>query len=371
MLLQHEVARYLLERRLVGPRAVVRGDLLVTDASRRNRNFKVVRRHGRSYLLKQGAEPDGTETLAREAAAYRLLHRYGGSAGLAPYLPRCYGLDAKGGVLAVELAPDGLNLREFVTRRGRFPVSAATALGDALGRLHRVPVPQGLARRLVGGTPLRVPWVLSLHRPLVGSLRKISGANLQLVRILQSTPGFGPLLDDLRRGWRPQTLIHQDVKPENVVVLPASRTTRRHGLWLVDWELAGVGDPCWDAGSVFGAVLGIWLLTLPFPGAGPLERTLALAPHSLEGLQPAIRAFWRAYCRRMGLGGGTAGEWLLRAARYGAARLVQTAFEHMQGASELTGNVLYLLQLSLNVLQRPHDACAVLLGLPPGGGEVG
>src|SRR5262245_31042839 len=111
MLLQHEVAPYLLERRLVGARAVVRGDLLITDASRRNRNFKVVRRHGRSYLLKQGAEAEGIVTLAREAAAYRLLHRYGSPAGLDPYLPRCYGLDSKRGVLAVELAPDGLNLR--------------------------------------------------------------------------------------------------------------------------------------------------------------------------------------------------------------------------------------------------------------------
>jgi hypothetical protein len=369
MLLQHEVAPYLLQRRLVGARAIVQGDLLVTDASRRNRNFKIVRRFGRSYLLKQGVGPEGKAPLAAEAAVYRLLHRHGSPAGLAPYLPRCYGFDAKNGVLAVELSPDGLNLREYVTRRGRFPSSAATALGDALGRLHRLPVPEGLDRRWSGGSHLRPPWVLSLHRPLVGTLRKMSGANLQLVRLVQSTAGFGGMLDDLRLGWRPQTLIHQDVKPENIVLCPPSR--HRHRLWLVDWELAGVGDPCWDAGAVFGAVLGIWLLTLPFPSAGPLERSLVLAPHPLEGLQPAMRAFWRTYCRRMGLGGAAADEWLLRAARYGAARLVQTAFEQMQGASELTGNGLYLLQLSLNTLLRPHDACAILLGIPPDGAGAG
>jgi hypothetical protein len=80
-------------------------------------------------------------------------------------------------------------------------------------------------------------------------------------------------------------------------------------------------------------------------------------------MQPAIRSFWQSYVRRMGLDADMSNEWLLRAAKYGAARLVQTAFEQMQGAVQLIGNVICLLQMSLNILLRPEYAIAHLLGI--------
>jgi hypothetical protein len=36
----------------------------------------------------------------------------------------------------------------------------------------------------------------------------------------------------------------------------------------------------------------------------------------------------------------------------------------MQKAAELTGNAVCLLQLSLNIMQRPREAIAYLLGIP-------
>ena len=83
-------------------------------------------------------------------------------------------------------------------------------------------------------------------------------------------------------------------------------------------------------------------------------------------MQPAMRSFWQSYVQGMGLDVATSSEWLLRAVKYGAARLVQTAYEQMQMSIHLTGNVVCLLQLSLNILQRPREAMVHLLGLPLG-----
>jgi hypothetical protein len=55
--------------------------------------------------------------------------------------------------------------------------------------------------------------------------------------------------------------------------------------------------------------------------------------------------------------------WLLKAIMYGAARLVQTAFEHMQRSNETTGNTVCLLQVSLNMMMRPYEAALFLLGI--------
>jgi hypothetical protein len=81
-------------------------------------------------------------------------------------------------------------------------------------------------------------------------------------------------------------------------------------------------------------------------------------------MHPAMRSFWQSYVRYMELDAATSGEWLLRAVEYGAARLVQTGYELTQMSLRLTGNIVSLLQLGLNILQRPQEAIVHLLGLP-------
>jgi hypothetical protein len=78
----------------------------------------------------------------------------------------------------------------------------------------------------------------------------------------------------------------------------------------------------------------------------------------------AIDAFWNAYSHSRGFNRSESAENLLRAVGYSAARLIQTAYEQMQHSSILTSNVVCFLQLSFNILTRPHEASVQLLGLP-------
>jgi hypothetical protein len=81
-------------------------------------------------------------------------------------------------------------------------------------------------------------------------------------------------------------------------------------------------------------------------------------------MQPAMRAFWRAYVMRMDLDSTRAARCLQRAARYAATRLLQTAYERTYGAAHVTPDAVCLLQMSLNILQRPEEAVMHLLGIP-------
>ena len=80
-------------------------------------------------------------------------------------------------------------------------------------------------------------------------------------------------------------------------------------------------------------------------------------------MHPALRAFWETYLRTMGLDAEEADQWLLRSVRYAAARLIQTAFEQMQGSIRMNGNTICFLQLSDNILKRPREAAVHLLGI--------
>lgn len=364
VLSQRDVVSYLIGRSLIDTQSIVSGDLVVTDISRRNHNFKVLSSTGPNYLLKQGVGSERIATIRHEATIYQALQSGDSENGFDRFLPRCYGYDSEQHVLLLEYFVDSLDLREYHVRRGRFPVAPAAALGNALGTLHLQTRVSSAPRQRTQEPTSMFPWILSLHCPNIGIFREISGANLKVIGIIQRFGEFGELLDRLRRTWRTESLIHFDMKWANCILLDQRQTEHKVKIRIVDWELADWGDPCWDVGSVFMEYLSSWLMSIPVTGQTPSDRFADLARYPLEVMQPAIRAFWRSYARRMGIDMPTASEWLVRAAEFSAARLLQTAFEQMQASLQLTGNIAFYLQLSLNMMRRPEEAIVHLLGIP-------
>jgi Phosphotransferase enzyme family len=364
MLTQRAVVPYLLQHKLISEQAIVEGDLVVLDASRRNLNFQVISERGPCYLLKQGVGPDGIETVGHEAAVYQRLQASTGNLGFDRYLPRFFGYDPKERILIVEFLRDAQNLREYHDRRGRFPHTFAATMGTALGTLHRLNWTGGKREEEDSNLKLQPPWILSIHRPNLGMLQQLSSATIQAIKIIQRFPEFCELLDGLRREWVNETLIHFDIKWDNCLVVARRSGSRKTDLRIVDWELAGVGDPCWDVGSVFNDYLSYWLGSIPITGETPPEQFIELARYPLSKMHPAIRSFWESYVRCVELDDATSAEWLLRAVKYAAARLVQTVYEGLYYSIKLTSNAVCSLQLSLNILRRPREAVVQLLGIP-------
>jgi len=361
MLTTHQVVEYLLQHKFLASDSLVAGDLKVVDVSRRNVVFKVICSHGPSYLVKQGNTPATISAVEHEAAVYALLHsgqseKNVRAPSLSEYIPYFHAYDRSEGLLVLELLRDGEDLHRYHAHKRKFLKSLAASMGTVLGRLHSLRTDD----HRLSFIPQHLPWALAIHRPPIGIFKEASGANLQMIQIIQGCPEFCACLDDLRRDWRLDRLIHRDIKLENWIVASESSVPGRPRLKLVDWELAARGDPCWDVGSLFSGYLSFWLSSVPITGREPPERFLQLSSCPLERIQPVLCSFWGSYCNSMGFG-TLAHEWLLRSTRYAAVRLIQTAFEQSKKTRELTGNVVGLLQLSLNILRRPQEATALLL----------
>jgi hypothetical protein len=116
-------------------------------------------------------------------------------------------------------------------------------------------------------------------------------------------------------------------------------------------------------GSVFGDYLNTWLLSIPMGGDDSFDTYLQHARYPLAMMQPAIRAFWASYVQTSGFERVAAHDRLVRAIGYGAARLVQGAFEQSQVSYELGNSAAGAIQLSVNILRRPYEAGVQLLGL--------
>jgi hypothetical protein len=132
---------------------------------------------------------------------------------------------------------------------------------------------------------------------------------------------------------------------------------------LIDWESAGRGDPSLDLGAFFGEYLHAWLGSIPIVDPKDPGRLLAHAGRPLARMRPAVGAFWLSYTRHAAAGAPELGRLLRRAASCAAVRVLTSAYEDSLSRHELGGRAHFALQLSLNILRRPDEAIAHLLGL--------
>ncbi len=357
------LVHYLVSRGTISADSVVDGDFIVAEAGRRNRNFKVIRRKSPGLFVKQikTFDQQAIFTLQREAACYRIAQSDARYSTLAGLMPRFVDYDPSRYALILELVNGGENLTEHHQKLRSFPVEVGRMLGEGLGAY------QSEVGRLFGAGadfslfPRQVPWILSLHNSGDAMFSELSTGNTQLVALLRRYPDYQALLDQVRNDWQYDSLIHGDMKWDNCLVF--RNEAGGFDFRIVDWELADVGDACWDVGAILQAYLTFWILSMPITPGVPPEQFIDKAAYRLEDMQPAIREFWASYIRVRGIDPASAGPILERCVRYGAARMVQTAFEYLYYASQLTGYAIILLQVSLNILKNPKEAAGDLLGL--------
>lgn len=360
-----KIVRTLLDLGAIDAEAVVSGDLLIADNTRRHRNFRVMRRAGPGCFVKQ-VQPGhalADQSLHREAMCCWLAAHDARFAALRPLMPGFLAYDAARRTLVLELLPASENLTEHHERIGRFPVEIGELLGETLGRAHadvQVPPPQAPGLEVF---PRAVPWILSVHTLAAAQFERLSAANAQILAIVRQYPEFQSTLDALRARWTVDGLMHGDMKWDNCLVHADPAQPGGLALRIVDWELADFGDVGWDVGAIFQSYLGAWILSMPAHEATSADALVNQAARPLEAMQPAIAAFWRRYLAVRGTRGAQEGELLVRCVQYAAARMIQTAYEHMTYAPSLSASSLRLLQVSVNILTRPHDAIRGLLGL--------
>lgn len=365
---KNSIVHYLIARGLLQRRELVDGSVTILDRTSRNRNFLIMRSGKQGYFVKhiQPDQPASIQTLEREAACYGLMQYDPKFAALRPLAPGMIAYDPLRYVLVLELLPDAENLSSYHSRQNHYPVDIAERLGAALGSYHRG-VDMGnvdlSAKNGAAALPRAVPWILQFHQTQAPGIQTLSAANAQLHAMLNRYPDFGNKLDQLRAGWRADTLIHGDIKFENCAVFFPGGPASPYDLKLVDWETADFGDASWDVGSVFQSYLNSWLYSIPPTPGASAEQLEQLARTPLSSIQPAMRAFWRSYADTAQLEAAQSSQRLERGVLMAAGRMLQTVFEWMNRQQQLSPNAMFQLQVSLNMLQRPGEAIPALLGI--------
>jgi serine/threonine protein kinase len=359
----NNVAHFLAERRLLTFESVVDGDFMVVDQSSRNRNLKIVRQKSPGFFIKQISQrtPEFIQSIEREAACYRLAKQNPAFRSLHPLMPRFHYFDPANHILVIELLENGESLWEYHQRMGRFPADVAVMQGEKLGAYHRQTRINGNAKDL-SVFKRQLPWILSIHETNPMYLGQISQGNSQLINILQQYPEFQSALAAIKDGWTYSTLIHGDIKWENMMLCHNGDDSAPE-LKIIDWEIADIGDECWDVGGVIQAYLTFWIFSLPLNGGMGMADVAAASPFDAESIKPALVSYWSGYLQARKLDQSASRPMLTRCLSCAAARMIQTAYESIQASPQISQHALCKLQMSLNILRDPATAITDLMGL--------
>jgi 5-methylthioribose kinase len=256
-------------------------------------------RDGRSWIVKQAraelerfpqyqAPPERSVFEAR----YWALACEVDDAGICP---RILHFDERERVLVLEDLGDAERLDQRLLRGGDGE-PAARALGRFLGRVHAATRDPALAARFPNDGMRRLHGDHIFRLPFEAGAFPLEPAVARRARAVQGESFRALARAAYDRYLEPHgALVHGDVQAGNVLLPPV-------GPKLLDAEIAHVGDPAFDLGTLLAH------LFLPAVGAGEPRRAL-----------PAAAAAWSAYCDAAGTGAPRFEE----AARYAGLELLR------------------------------------------------
>lgn len=324
-LLAGDVAPFLLSRALLTAGDIAGDTLRIREVRRRNRSFRISGIDGPGLFIKQvaAAAPDLAGSIGREAALHRMAATLPALSVLRGVTVALRRFEERRSALVFDLFGDAETLDGHYRRTRQTEPAALALLGACLAGIHAQAEPLAATIAEQIAAPRQPPWILTLGQrdmPLLGQ----GGAHL--VASIRATPTILQGLQTALASWQPRTLVHGDLKWDNILLRPGANDTP--DLRIVDWELADLGDPLWDRAGVLAGFFSSWLVEdggLPWM-AGPNVPARTPAPIPMPPLQAmwtAMAAFWQA---------ATGGSWsdaasLRPVLPYLGARLLQSALE--------------------------------------------
>lgn len=300
----------------------------VTVEPTRSRNSCLVVRRGPedALLVKQPvSEFSGRPaTLEREATCYWLANHDPDFEPLAETMPTFHHYDQHNHVLIVDYLSNTQSLETMFRRLGDVPVPIARSQARLLRSFHDPIFAACHDKPSAELFPAAPPSALRQFGVQRQSPNPSNAAAELVMARVGREPELGEQVDALARNWRPSAFIHGDVKASNCLVTADATGSEDVHIRLIDWELADMGDPLWDAASAIASYLIVWLRSVDLErqrGIGaPPAAELRISSQTVD----AIDAFWLEYSagRSEAPGAGVAE----RVGRYAALSLLYRFF---------------------------------------------
>lgn len=171
-------------------------------------------------------------------------------------------------------------------------------------------------------------------------------------------------LEELAHQLKLVCAIHGDLLGGNLLIPRTDQTEVR----IVDWEFAGIGDPVWDLGHLFAALLRRWVVSVD--SSSSLDSALSTSTStsewkSLSNWWSYMQAAYSAVSDKWGLPAIDKKQ----LSRVAGHAILQRSKNILYTRGQYTGRDVLLLSLARQLISQPNRAMHLLV--PDNGGEAG
>ena len=328
-------------------RGLIAGDAppQVADVGRTHRVFRVEAGSLTLFVKQPGATLASAYAACRQEAALYGLAAHDET--LRRLTPRLSHHDARLGLVVTQGQPGAVSFAHFVREEGRAPENFEERLAEAMARLHARPFDLAAAGF---DAHRRSPVTLTLGHARPDVWTRFGPIGPQVAALLRRRPHLARLFNEAQNDWRADTLIHCDPGFENIVLHP--RGAASPWLYLVDWEMAGLGDAAWDLATLLRPALTATLAPQAFyADFGALRPPGPPAPT----LAPAAR-FWRAYAQTRGWREARRREELLRSVRLAGLQIAWSIIDASRRSPRFDVAAIHAVERALGLALEPAAA---------------
>jgi hypothetical protein len=272
-------------------------------------------------------------------------------------------MDEKNKILVIEYLKNSISINEYIRNSANKAVSLEPfyLLGKNMSIYHTF-FETVIKNNTLDFIHKKSPPSLFFLRPHPNIFAQISSANLSLIKLIQKNPKIVSSLESIYMDWKVQTLVHGDIKWDNVIV--TNFDSKSCNVYIVDWELVEFGDPAWDIAGIFHDFITFWISSISSSEATNIKDLNIPTNTPFDNIKDHIRTFWMGYVKNKKLTNKESNSLLLKSTRYCASRLLQKTYEMNQYSHSLSNNAFYMVQASSNIMNNTEDAIIHLLGIP-------
>lgn len=249
------ICTYLLSSNLITLQSVVKGDLLIRNASSRNTIFLVNQFEigGAKLLLKQPdiEDEDYVNDMKIEADIYTFIHTQKIAIKLRPFVAKMYQYDAQQHILVLEQLSGVCRVHDYLYYGQHLPDKVMMkSIAKIVASFHNIPIKK--AEEL----PNTFPWVFNATAPKY--IKLIKKKDKHAYQFLQPLYDDAQVLDFMKSAkamWQSSAFIHSDARFINFMMPYTHQPNQRSLFWAIDLEMAGKGDAAWDVGHFLGELL--------------------------------------------------------------------------------------------------------------------
>ncbi len=349
------LASWLIQRGLLDPAVFAEGQFAVEELEFHNRGFRVYRPAHNSLYVKQLREFDqpNVQCLQREAAFGKALANFNGLDWLRTHVPQFLDYDARHHAVTVRLIPKSVNLHECIELCGVLPNHLLRQLGRTIASFRGTECDAVVSAMPAGSLPCKAPWILSFHIDQGAGF--LSPQNEEFLCTLQRDQLLTGSLDELHDGWRAESLMHGDMKWNNVLTRLGGGTGTEDEWFIIDWEMLDRGDPLWDLATMVQCWWHYWILSTPPDRLSDFDTLRVQRKQAFDETRNSLDLLWMGYVEAAKLRGSSYADCRVRLLKLAAARMLQSVYELLSTVGVAAQYIELMIEMSRRVFADPDS----------------